>query len=92
VSPLRRLRQFRAPGTGRHRLVRAPERIKVTLSGLSQPYPPQFIEAPAHGAIAPQAFRHCTPCGGDVAVLLHHSGAHTCDSGHLTLPTTIGEG
>jgi hypothetical protein len=87
MSPLRALRRFREPGTGRHRSMPCPERIEVPLRGLNGPPLPQFPEA-AFGAVAPQAFRYCSPCGGEVAVVLHPSGAHTCGTGHLTLPTT----
>jgi hypothetical protein len=39
---------------------------------------------PAFGAVVTQAWRACQPCGGDVAVVLHPSGAHTCGEGHTT--------
>jgi hypothetical protein len=44
-----------------------------------QPFP-----QPAFGACVTQAFRHCRPCGADVPVVLHPSGAHTCQHGHTT--------
>ncbi|MGX1909037.1 hypothetical protein ACWIID_09260 [Streptomyces phaeochromogenes] len=87
MSPLRILRQLVAP-TGQHRGPRAgslPARNEVPIDSLLQPPLPAFAEAPAHGAIAPLAFRHCRPCGGDVAVVLHGNGTHSCDGGHLTI-------
>ncbi|WP_405543989.1 hypothetical protein OG478_23005 [Streptomyces phaeochromogenes] len=87
MSPLRILRQLVAP-TGQHRGTRAgslPALIEVPIDSLLRPQLPGFPEAPAHGAIAPQAFRHCLPCGGDVAVVLHGNGTHSCDEGHFTI-------
>jgi len=45
---------------------------------------------PVHGALAPQAWRACRPCGGETAVVLH-PGAHVCDLGHVTV-TAAGVG
>lgn len=90
MSPLHRLLDRVWAPTGLHRGPRAgtvPERIEVPLPGLTGPQLPEFVDVP-HGAIAPQAFRPCTPCGGDVAVVLHGDGsAYECDTGHLTIPT-----
>ncbi|MEV8432033.1 hypothetical protein ACWHLZ_27895 [Streptomyces chartreusis] len=93
MSPLRTLRQLVVGPTGRHRGPRAEataERIAVPLAGLSGLPPQRFPDVP-HGAIAVQAFRHCPPCGGEVAVVLHAGGAYRCGSGHLTIPTAKGE-
>lgn len=94
MSPLEKLLDRLLPPSGVHRGQRAasvaPERVEVPLDDLFGPPLPQFVDVP-HGAIAPQAFRHCTPCGGEVAVVLHPSGAHTCGTGHLTVPTAGGE-
>ncbi|MFI1562145.1 hypothetical protein ACH4ZX_03625 [Streptomyces sp. NPDC020490] len=74
-------RFFRGPG--RHRLTDRPAaRIEVPLDHLLGP---RFADVP-HGAIAPQGFRNCPPCGGEVPVVLHPGGAHTCEAGHLVLP------
>jgi hypothetical protein len=94
MSPLQRLLDRVLPPTGVHRGPRAGavvERLEVPLDDLFGPPLPVFAEVP-HGTVAPQAFRHCTQCGGDVAVVLHPSGAHTCDGGHLTVPANDGEG
>ncbi|MFI9154546.1 hypothetical protein [Streptomyces sp. NPDC053367] len=39
---------------------------------------------PEFGAVVTQGFAACDPCGGDVPVVLHPSGGHTCQAGHTT--------
>ncbi|WP_151480652.1 hypothetical protein [Streptomyces albicerus] len=85
MSPLRLIRQFCAPGTGKRRAGVVRERIEVPLDSLLRPHLPVFPEAPAHGDIAPQAIRNCRGCGGDVAVVLHGNGTFSCDEGHFTI-------
>lgn len=94
MSPLQRLLDRVLPPTGLHRghrAVRVPERIEVPLAGLASLPPQRLFPDVPHGAIAAQAFRHCSPCGGDVAVVLHPKGAHRCGAGHVTI-TTIARG
>ncbi len=65
--------------------------VEVPLPSLMPPWSPRrepVWPQPVHGAIAPQAFRSCPPCGGETAVVLHPGGAHVCDRGHLTITTT----
>ncbi|MCI3271431.1 hypothetical protein [Streptomyces cylindrosporus] len=93
MSPLHRLLDRVLPPTGTHRGRRAntaPERIEVPLDSLLGPQLPAFVDVP-HGAVAPQSFRYCPPCGGDVAVVLHPGDTHRCEAGHFTIPTTNGE-
>ncbi|MFJ1869924.1 hypothetical protein [Streptomyces chartreusis] len=90
MSPLRTLRQLVVGPTGKHRGPRAQaaaERITVPLAGLTSLPPQRFPDVP-HGAIAPQAFRPCQPCGREVPVVLHEHWAYRCSAGHITVTTT----
>jgi hypothetical protein len=94
VSALHKFLDLVLPAKGVHRGARAvpaPERIPVRLAGLATLPPPRFPAVP-HGAVAVQAFRHCPRCGRDVPVILHAGGAHSCDRGHLTIPSHRPEG
>lgn len=90
MSPLHKLLDRFLPPTGHHRgarAIRVPKRIEVPLAGLASLPPQRFPDVP-HGAVAAQAFRPCSPCGGDVAVVLHPKGAHRCGAGHITITST----
>ncbi len=70
--------------------------VEVPIAVLLPPWSPKREPdwrqlQPVHGALAPQAWRVCRPCGRETAVVLHPGGAHVCDRGHLTITTTKGD-
>jgi hypothetical protein len=80
-------------GAHRRTAVSGETTVEVPLPALMPPWSPRrepVWPEPVHGALAPQAWRACRPCGGETAVVLH-PGAHVCDLGHVTV-TAAGVG
>ncbi len=80
-------------GAHRRTTVSGETTVEVPLPALMPPWSPRRTPdwpEPVHGALAPQAWRACRPCGGETAVTLH-GDAHRCQRGHITITTTKGE-